>query len=274
MIALEQARHYMEQLGLRQAAAVLDSRLDMAAQKQLSYPELLSDLLGIEAEARRERYLKTRTRMAHLPFLRTLEQFDFGFQPSVDERQVKELASLACVAEAANILLLGPPGVGKTHLAVALGLKAIEAGYGTYFIRAYDLLEDLRRAQTAHQLDRRLRVYLAPRVLIIDEFGVWPYDREAATAFFTLVSARYERGSIILTSNKGFGEWGELLGDAVIATAILDRLLHHSHVLNIRGESYRLKEKRRAGLFSAPQAASHGSDAAQHSSKDKRVGQS
>ena len=110
-------------------------------------------------------------------------------------------------------------------------------------------MEDLRKAQEEHRLDRRLRVYLAPKVLLIDEFGIWPYDRAAATAFFTLVSARYERGSIILTSNKGFGEWGELLGDSVIAAAILDRLLHHSHVLNIRGESYRLAEKRTAGLL-------------------------
>jgi len=164
---------------------------------------------------------------------------------------VRELAQLAFVREAANVLLLGPPGVGKTHLAVALGLKAIEAGYGVYFVRAHDLVEDLRRAMAEHKLDRRLRVYLAPRVLIIDEFGVWPYDRLASTALFTLVSARYERGSIILTSNKGFAEWGEVLGDNVIATAVLDRLLHHSHVLNIRGESYRLREKRQAGLVGA-----------------------
>ena len=114
-------------------------------------------------------------------------------------------------------------------------------------------MEDLRKARAEHNLDRRLRVYLAPKVLVVDEFGIWPYDRESATAFFTLVSARYERGSIILTSNKGFGEWGELLGDSVIASAVLDRLLHHSHVLNIRGESYRLREKRQAGLFPSQQ---------------------
>ena len=264
MIALEKARQYLESLGLKQAVEVLDNILDSAASKQLTYPEMLEQLLGTEVEARRERYLSTRTKMAHFPFQRTLEQFDFAFQPSIDERQVKELASLAFVAEATNILMLGPPGVGKTHLAVALAKRAIERGYGAYFVRAYDLMEDLRKARAEHNLDRRLRVYLAPKVLVVDEFGIWPYDREAATAFFTLVSARYERGSIILTSNKGFGEWGELLGDTVIASAILDRLLHHSHVLNIRGESYRLREKRHSGLFSSHHllgvAAENGND--------------
>ena len=166
-----------------------------------------------EVEARRERYLSTRTKMAHFPFQRTLEQFAFAFQPSIGERQVKEPANLAFVAEAANILLLGPPGSGKAHLAVALAKKAIERDYGACFVRAYDLMGDLREARVEHNLDRRLRVYLAPKVLVVDEFGIWPYDRDAATAFFTLVSAKYERGSIILTSDKGFGEWGELLGE-------------------------------------------------------------
>ena len=161
------------------------------------------------------------------------------------------MASLAFVSEATNILLLGPPGVGKTHLAVALALQAIEHGQRAYFVRAYDLMEDLRKAPAENNLNRRMRIYLAPKVLVVDELGIWPYDRDSATAFFTLVSAHYKRGSIILTSNKGFGEWGELQGDTVIASAVLDRLLHHSHVLNIRGESFRLREKRQVGLLSS-----------------------
>ena len=199
--SFEKARRHLETLGMTQAMEVLDSTLDDAARKQLPYPEMLTDLLGVEVSARRERYLNTRTRLAKLPFHRTLDEFDFGFQPSIDERQVKELAALAFRAEASNVAA-GTSGVGKTHLAVALALRSIENGYGAYFVRAYDLMEDLRKARAEHRLDRRIRVYLAPKVLIVDEFGIWPYDRESATAFFSLVSARYERGSNILTSNK------------------------------------------------------------------------
>jgi DNA replication protein DnaC len=149
----------------------------------------------------------------------------------------------------------------KTHLAVGLGLQAIRNGYGVYFVTAHELIEDLRKAYNEQRLDRRLRIYRAPKVLIIDEMGVYAMDQLGAGLFFQLVAARYEKSSIILTSNKGFAEWGDVLGDPVIATAVLDRLLHHSHILNIKGDSYRLREKRKAGLLPSPfaheQAALH-----------------
>jgi DNA replication protein DnaC len=184
----------------------------------------------------------------HFPFVKTFEQFDFGFQPSLDDRQIRELRSLRFIHEASNVIFLGPPGVGKTHLSVALAEEAIRSGLGAYFITAHDLAADLGRAYREGRLDRRMRVYLAPKVLVIDEVGHLPLDDLGATIFFQLVSARYERGSIILTSNKSYGDWGSIFGDSIIATAILDRLLHHSTTINIRGESYRLKDRRKAGL--------------------------
>jgi DNA replication protein DnaC len=226
--------------------------LEQASKKEPSYADFLDELLSCEVDARRIRYLRARLQLAHLPFVKTFEHFDFGFQPSIDERQIQELRSLRFIHEASNVVFLGPPGVGKTHLSVALAEAAIQAGFGAYFMTAHDLVTDLGRAYREGRLDRRMRVYLAPKVLIIDEMGYLPLDDMGATIFFQLVSARYERGSIILTSNKSYGDWGSIFGDPIIATAILDRLLHHSTTINIRGESYRLKDRRKAGLFPRP----------------------
>ena len=257
---IERLQTALETLGLKAVEARLENLLEQASKKEPSYADFLDELLSCEVEARRTRYLRARLQLAHFPFVKTFEQFDFGFQPSLDDRQIRELRSLRFIHEASNVIFLGPPGVGKTHLSVALAEEAIRSGLGAYFITAHDLAADLGRAYREGRLDRRMRVYLAPKVLVIDEVGYLPLDDLGATIFFQLVSARYERGSIILTSNKSYGDWGSIFGDSIIATAILDRLLHHSTTINIRGESYRLKDRRKAGLV--PPRGQEGAEAA------------
>lgn len=240
------------QLGLSAAAEALDQIQARAVAGQITYAEFLADILYTEQSDRRMRYLSTRTKLANLPFHKRLEDFDFSLQPTIDERQIRELADLSFIQEASNIFLLGPPGVGKSHLAVSLGLLAIEQGNSVYFTTAGKLVQELMTGYQEDRLRRRMRRYLSPKVLIIDEMGYQPFPPSAANLFFQLVSARYERSSIIITSNKAFGAWGEVLGDPVVTSAILDRMLHHSYVVNIRGDSYRLRERKAAGMYQSP----------------------
>jgi len=238
-----------EQFGWTRVPEVLHHHAEEAAKHNISYLEFLDKLLQEELLAKRDRYIRMRTRMAHLPYHKTLEQFEFAFQPSIDERRIRDLATLRFIEHQENVIFLGPPGVGKTHLAVALALEAIKQQYTVYFTTAHDLVEALQQANQNRTIRQKLRTFTKPRLLIIDEIGYRKMEEPAAHFFFQIISERYETGSIILTSNKSYGAWGEIFGDSVLATAILDRLLHHSTTINIKGESYRIKEKKKAGLF-------------------------
>ena len=208
-------------------------------------------VLTLEVEARKLATGQKRLKAAKLPTRKTLEEFDFSFQPSLDERQVGDLAELSFVKTHHNVVFLGPPGVGKTHLALSLAVKALEADYSVLFTTLSSLAEDVTGVPHPSLRRQRLRRYLSPRVLVIDEIGYTKLSGDQSNAFFDLVRDRYEKGPILLTSNTSFSEWGSLLNDEVLATALLDRLLHHAEVISISGKSFRMKDRLATGKSKA-----------------------
>lgn len=260
---MEELTTLLAKLKMEHLDAQLSALCEQAAQRDLDYQTFLVEALRTEWQGRFQRGVETRLRQSRFPWIKTLEQFDFAFQPSLDRRQVRELAGLSFIERAENIVVLGPPGVGKTHLSVALGVKAVEAGYSVVFHTLETLMTRLTRAQHENRLEATLKQLTYPKLLILDELGYLPLSSLEASLFFRLVVRRYERGSLILTSNKSFVDWADIFAnDHALATAILDRLLHHATTLNIKGESYRLKEKRRAGLLGRAKPVPQTDDAA------------
>jgi DNA replication protein DnaC len=233
----------------------LDALLSTAARGEPTYLDFLDTILREEVGAKQRKRVAMGIQIAHFPAVKTLDDFDFKFQPSVDQKLVRELAVSRYVATAENVLVFGPPGVGKTHLAIGLGRAAVEAGYTVLFTSATALLGALSKAETEGQLAERLAFYAKPKLLVVDELGYLPFEKRSAHLFFQLIARRYEKGAMIITTNQVVTQWGTVFGDEVLAAAILDRLLHHSFTLMIQGESYRLKQKRKAGLLGRSEKA-------------------
>lgn len=250
--AYARLREHLAYLGLATASERLAAELERATTETAAPVEVLERLLAAEVEATAARRLSGRLRFAHYPLDKRLAQFEFDFQPSIDRAVIAELSTLRFVEERRNALFLEPPGVGKSHLAIALGIAATEAGYRTYFTTAVDLVGHLQAAHLEGSWASKMRTYTGPSVLVIDELGYLPMDATSAHWIFQVVSRRYERGSIVLTSNRGFGDWGQVFADQVVASAILDRLLHHATVVNIKGQSYRMRAHVPSGREGSP----------------------
>ncbi|WP_432190634.1 IS21-like element helper ATPase IstB [Streptomyces sp. Tue6028] len=233
-------------LGLPHLTETINEYIRRADEGKMGYLDFLDLVLSEELAVRDDRRFRQGLRLSRLPHHKTLDEYDFSFQPDLDPRKVKDLATLSFVEAKANAALLGPPGVGKTHIAVALAVAACRAGYSIYFTSLDDMVRNLKAAEAAGRLLNKLGTYLRPSVLVVDEVGYQPLERAEANLVFQVISKRYEKGSIVLTSNKTFSEWGQVFGDEVLATAILDRLLHHCEVISINGPSYRLKNRLKA----------------------------
>ena len=222
----------LSRLKLSQAAEVLDTVVKEAEKDKSSYLTFLDHLLEEEVAAKEKRRIQTAMKTAGLPVAKTIEEYDFSFHPNLNKKEVMALFDLSFISKRENVIFLGPPGVGKTHLAISLAIKACYHGFKVYFTTMDTLIRKLKESQS------KGKAYLTSSLVVVDEVGYLPIDTQEAYLFFQFVSYRYEKSSTIITSNKSFGDWQELFGDPVIATAVLDRLLHHCKVINIKGHSY------------------------------------
>ena len=243
MDSYERVHEYLNRLGLSITEQIIDNYLESSKDKP--FMEILEHLLEQETKNRKSKKVEMRLNYSGLPFRKTMDQFDFSFQPSIDRKVIDDLMTMRFIHNNENVVFLGPPGVGKTHLSVALGMQAAYSELPVYYTTAVKLVQTLRKDFLSSKLRYRLATYSRFPVMIVDEIGYLPLTREESNVFFQFVSSRYEKHSTIYTSNKLFSEWGEILGDSVMASAVLDRILHHGIVVNIRGDSYRLKERKK-----------------------------
>lgn len=234
----------LETLKMEKSVSYIKDYLDVIAKEETGFVEALTHLTDVEIEYRAAKASRTQITVAHFPFVKRLGDYDFSFQPSVNKSQLMDLATLRFMDNKENILFYGTPGVGKTHLATAIGIEAASKRTLTYFISCHDLIQNLKKAYAENRLETRLKHYNKYKLLIIDEIGYLPIDQLGANLFFQLITKRYEHTSTIITTNQPFSKWGEVFSDVSLANAILDRLLHHSHVIKIIGPSYRTKNVR------------------------------
>ena len=250
----DRIRAQLADLKMPGALEALDEVLTGVDGDGMTASEAIEQLLGAQIMLRNNRRLQAAMRSSRLPGIKTLDDFDFSFQPSIKREQIDSLHELGFLERKENVIFLGPPGVGKTHLAISLAIAAAQSGRRVYYGALANLITSLEEAKTAGQLGRRLNILTYPSLLVIDEIGYLPVSQSGAMFFFQLINRRYERASTVLTSNKGFEEWGQILGDDVMAAALIDRLLHHCHIVNIRGNSYRMAQAHRP-LQDAPLAS-------------------
>lgn len=233
----------LDNLNLIQIKDNIDKYIDLINENKKTVIDALYELTTLEMDLKYERAMSACVRVANFPFIKTFNEFDFSFQPSINKDKILDFSNLRFIESNENILFVGSPGVGKTHLATSIGIEAAKSRYSTYFISCNDLILNLKKAHLENRLEIRLKHYAKYKLLIIDEVGYLPLDVESANMLFQLISKRYEKNCTIITTNKPFSKWNEIFGDVTVANAILDRLLHHSHVINITGRSYRIKDK-------------------------------